>query len=1285
MGGKLKGLPTGAAPLAIRPASVPCRLGGRTLEAVVDSGAIFSCVRKTYLDQHVKNWRSKIVPCPELKKALQSASGHPLWIHALVAMGPISLGGHTTAPVRMFVMEELSVPLLLGANFLQDHKACLDYSSMSLAWQPWLRSRKHRCQVRFQIVGSSDASVDHVGLAGAHEPDQTDRQKVHDDLNKLDLTHLPALQQKDLRAFLKDKWRVFAPDPDAPTATTEIQLRIPTGDAKPVWSRVRYMNPQKQAILEKAVASWLKGDKIVRSTSPWNSCPLIIPKPGGGWRVCIDYRRVNQVTVPEDARPILVDELFEQLDGCTLFSSLDLANAYLQLPIDPRDQAKTAFSTASGRYEFKCGPFGLRNLPAQFNTYFSSVLQRVPGRKPPNYFDDVAAGTKGGLAAHLKYLGEIFDVLIGAHLQLKLQKCKFVQKRIQFCGFDVSGTGIQPRQDGDKVKALKARPAPTSVKETRSLLGAVGFFRRFIPKLTKLQAPIQELVSGTKRKVFKWTPECQQAFEGMKKALAEAPLLSFADWTRLDDFPIRVTADASMTGLGAVLEQAYRRDAKGKLEFRPLAFASRVLVGSEKAYPPIEKEGLALFWAVRLWEEYLRAAKFIVRTDHKPLVHMFQKREPNSRVNNWLLALGEFAFDLQFVQGVDNGVADWLSRSFETLRGQSAAAAADSHSRLLDAMGDSFGDLPTGVDNTSNLVAVSTRLSRLSKTERNDRAIAQALANQSDDAEEEFSPRALEFEGVEDEDWGPNQEGSRSSAVLPTASLRPRVKARPAGAVVQQPKAVIPSLLKTPTQWIEAQDTDTRLAVLRLMIQGRPVSEEHRSTPSDRWAQRMFAVAKSNKSGFSLRDDGVLVRHSARGVQIVVPQPLIQSLLEEFHNSPAAGHQGADRTLGRLQRHFWFPNMARTVETFCSACPTCAMVNVNPRGPPSARSTVVLKETQRPAEEWHLDFIGPFPKGVGHNFQYVLVAIDAFSGWVEVFPVPSMAVRWISSALNQLSGMWGLPRRVRTDNGPGFNNDVFAKELERLGIERRLIPPQHPEANSKVERVNRVLKDTTRRLLASCTKAGTDWYDVVFQVKFACNSAVSKSNDGYAPWQLQVGWNPLFPSERNTVAESTEPRDEAEWIASQAASKLDAHRQRKVEMAYKQGVLAELNASTGPNAEYEPTQAVWVRCSDPKTLAAEMVSSGNPDKPAQRRWVRGVILEKMRSLDRTAGPSKTYKVNCVDETDGSRRKVVIATTEQLKKRVVFPKEMKAAVPKSESRREEARRSYRDVVAAGIGT
>jgi hypothetical protein len=348
-------------------------------------------------------------------------------------------------------------------------------------------------------------------------------------------------------------------------------------------------------------------------------------------------------------------------------------------------------------------------------------------------------------------------------------------------------------------------------------------------------------------------------------------------------------------------------------------------------------------------------------------------------------------------------------------------------------------------------------------------------------------------------------------------------------------------LLKTPSDWIQAQEKDEKTCALRVLANGGSVvSRAGNTTPAGRWAQQSFEKGKSNKSGFSIRSDGVLIRHSETGVQVVVPQQHQLVLLREFHSSSLGGHQGADRTFGKLERHFWFPNMKRTVEAFCAACPACAMVNNQARGSVSRQGTILSKRCTGPGQEWHLDFIGPFPVSQ-LGYRYVLVMVDAFSGWVETFPVPTTSAKWILSAFNQLIGMWGLPRRVRYDNGPGFNSGALPVEFERLGVHVDLIPPNHPESNGKVERMNKVVKSTVRRLLAACSRAGTDWFDVLFHSKFAINSSPSKSNGGFTAWQIQVGWVPQLPSECDAESNSFSEQSEEDWILSQAANRLEAN------------------------------------------------------------------------------------------------------------------------------------------------
>ena len=515
---------------------------------------------------------------------------------------------------------------------------------------------------------------------------------------KDELHHLVPRARYRLMQVLRKRWRAFAVNPDAPACTTELEMHVITVDARPQASKVRWMAPDQAKILEEQVRIWLEGGKIVPSTSPWNSCPLIVPKPNGGYRVCIDYRRLNAVTRPEDFPPALVPDLLNRLNQPHWLSSFDLANAYFQIPLATDSQEKTAFSTPSGRYHFTAVPFGLRNAPAVFNAYFARVLQRVRGfPPPPNFFDDVALGTRGSFDEHVAQIDEVLRVIVEAGLQLKLAKCEFGKEAIRFCGHLVSRTGRQPDRDHSKVTAIVNCRRPESLRDLRSFLGAINFFRDYIPRLARIAAPLYRLTSKGTGNRFVWGEVEDKAFVSLRNHLARAPVLTHVNWD-ISEFPFTLATDASQSGIGACLLQ---RQSDGSL--RPVCYMSRGLLKSERNYATTQREALAIVWAVQALRPYLQAGTFTLRSDHKPLKYLVDSKSASESLNRWFLSLSEYAFKIEYVQGKDNVVADFLSRAFEKGHIAALQQSAATAEFLFKAMGkeaEVWDDVPAVADPT---------------------------------------------------------------------------------------------------------------------------------------------------------------------------------------------------------------------------------------------------------------------------------------------------------------------------------------------------------------------------------------------------------------------------------------------------------------------------------------------------------------------------------------------------------------------------------------------------------
>jgi hypothetical protein len=318
------------------------------------------------------------------------------------------------------------------------------------------------------------------------------------------------------------------------------------------------MPPKELAELKVQLQELLDKGYIRPSSSPWGSPTLFVKKNDGSLRMCVDYRPLNAVTIKNKYPLPCIDVLFDQLAGAKVFSKIDLRSGYHQIKIRASDVPKTAFSTRYGLYEFLVMSFGLTNAPAYFMYLMNSVFMNELDKFVVVFIDDILIYSKSK-AEHAKHLRIVLQRLRDHKLYAKFSKCEFCLDSVKFLGHTISKDGISV--DPRKVKEVMDWKPPKLVHQISSFFGLAGYYRRFIPDVSRIDKPMTELLKkGVK---FVWSEECAQAFHTFRKHLTSAPVLTQSDMSK----PFEVFCDASATGLGCVLMQ----------ENRVIAYASRAL------------------------------------------------------------------------------------------------------------------------------------------------------------------------------------------------------------------------------------------------------------------------------------------------------------------------------------------------------------------------------------------------------------------------------------------------------------------------------------------------------------------------------------------------------------------------------------------------------------------------------------------------------------------------------------------------------------------------------------
>ncbi|XP_071493976.1 uncharacterized protein [Diadema antillarum] len=386
---------------------------------------------------------------------------------------------------------------------------------------------------------------------------------------------------------------------------------------------------------------------IEPSESPIASPIVLVKKPDGSNRFCVDFRKLNKVTV-FDAEPIPdQDELFTKVAHAKFFTKIDLSKGYWQVPMAAESKPLTAFLTPDGLFQFTMMPFGLVNAPASFSRLMRRLLDRLGGTV--NYIDDILIYSTTW-EEHLRTLTELFRRLRAAKLTARPSKCFIGQTSVEFLGHVIEHGQVRPRPE--KLKAIQEVSQPQTKRELRSFLGMANYYRKFIPNYAAVAAPLTDRTRNAEPNKVKWETSQEQAFTTLKEKLSNPPILHLPDLSQ--DFILRT--DASNVGLGAVLLQTHQD------ERFPVSYASRKLLRREQAYSTIERECLAVVWAVKKFEPYLYGRQFVLETDHHPLVYMNKASPTNGRLMRWILALQPYRFRVEAIRGSENVGADLLSR-----------------------------------------------------------------------------------------------------------------------------------------------------------------------------------------------------------------------------------------------------------------------------------------------------------------------------------------------------------------------------------------------------------------------------------------------------------------------------------------------------------------------------------------------------------------------------------------------------------------------------------------------
>ena len=396
---------------------------------------------------------------------------------------------------------------------------------------------------------------------------------------------------------------------------------IDVGSHKPVKQPTRRV-PAAFAEEEEQLIKQMENQGIIRpSTSPWASPIVLVRKKSGKIRPCVDYRRLNAITIKNAFQLPRVTDCLDAVACATKFSCFDVTSGYNQIPVKESDIPKTAFCTKYGLYEYTSMPMGLTNSPVTFHRLMELALRGLQWHTCLIYLDDIVV-FGSTFDEHLQRVQEVLERIKAAGLKLKPEKCQLFQKEVDFLGHLVSAEGIKPNPHN--IEKVKHWPVPKNATEVRRILGLGNYYRRFVQGYSKLVRPLTDLTR--KGADFIWTSTCQNAFDSLKQALIGSDIMTYPR----DAGQYILDTDASDGQIAGILSQI--QDGRERV----ISYGSRTLGKAEKNYCITDKELLAIRHFVEYYRQYLLGRTFVVRSDHQALVWLFKLKEPKGRIARWI-------------------------------------------------------------------------------------------------------------------------------------------------------------------------------------------------------------------------------------------------------------------------------------------------------------------------------------------------------------------------------------------------------------------------------------------------------------------------------------------------------------------------------------------------------------------------------------------------------------------------------------------------------------------------
>lgn len=1075
--------------------NIDCNISNETCTFLVDSQADISVIKLSSLTNDFYYDTSEIIRIKGVTNGTISSLG--------TVMVDLHIENTTIEHKFHLVPDEMAIPTdgIIGKDFIRHNRCCLDYDSMLLL------IRLMHCELSIPIIselndGSSiiparsevfrlfrinDSNFPRLIETREISPNiiipntiaysqrtwvrvlnTSDENKVirtdnlkSKPIDEFDI-YLPpctkSLRDENLMKLLAKKIpkyaplqlidlcmkfsHIFAVSGDDASVNNFYEQKLNFADETPVYIK-NYRLPQSQkSEINSQVQSLLAKDLIELSTSSFNSPLILVPKKSNDgskrWRMCVDYRMLNKKLVPDKFPLPRIEEILDSLGRAKYFSVMDLHSGFHQIPLEKNSRPATAFSTDSGFYQWKVLPFGLSIAPSSFSRMMSLAFAGLKPEQAFIYMDDlivIGFSEKN----HIQNLESVFKICEKYNLKLNPEKCDFFKPEVTFLGHTCTDRGLLP--DKRKIEAVERYPIPHDKEATKRFVAFANYYRRFIPNFAAITQPLNKLTR--KRVEFNWTSECENSFNTLKKILLSPQILQFPDFTK----PFTVTVDASNFACGAVLSQSFDG------EDLPICYISKSFKKGELNKPIIEKELLAIHFAITTFRPYLYGRTFTVKSDHKPLIFLYNLKNPASKLTRVRLELEEYDFVVEYIKGKDNVAADALSRI-------------------------SIKDLKEiYVADDCSILAITRSMARKANVDSVTQKFEDVINIESVNLIEELSSR-----------FDKNIPRMKTTAINARSNELASIQL---GAYIKHKKIFE----------IKNENSVNEKLTLKTIFSKLQKAAESNNIRKLQWPlnDKIFEMCNIEEFKYACRND-------LNNLQIILCRPpkTISNpeeklrILEQFHDDPLyGGHCGQKKLYAKIRSNFYWKGLTRDIAKYVKNCMKCQL------NKPKRKNKEPMFITPTPCKPFDViivDTIGPLPTSHSGN-QYAVTMMCDLTKYLISVPVPNKTATEVARAIfEKFILIYGPMKELRSDMGTEYRNELVAELCKMMSIKQRTSTAHHHQTVGTIERNHRVFNEYLRAYL---TEDLDSWDTYLNYFTFCYN--ISKNScfeDEYSPYEL---------------------------------------------------------------------------------------------------------------------------------------------------------------------------------------